>query len=337
MLSDKHQEVIIYHDETKDAGKGKVKGHVLLFVPRKLVRKKSTPLFGDDLVEYQPLTEIYRKIARIRSDHKLTTKLHFHEISGRKWGMFDLGTRMIVQGGVDALRHKNPTTYSQSPCCKLAVMFYPKSPSLSRYGGSERKERELRYDETVMRILLKGALHYLYGPSDRVVVRGIISDGQPFHRPFDVNRAAKRMLFDGTKSKSSLRDYAEFSSRFAIKHLPSDHRLHEPGGHDHVHANLLQLADLMLGAVIRCCYAETAVCRSIPPLGSSVSKKKDVIAYPMREMLEKIRRGPGFRHSSHYQAFSVSKISFSGQSISFTSVNPPQKLVDDGSFRLYSD
>lgn len=337
MLPDKVQEVIVYHDETREAGKGKLNGHVLLFIPRSLTRKKSTPLFGDEVMEYRPLAEVHQKITNIRSDHRITTKLHFNEISGRKWGMFDLGTRLIVQAGVDALKHKNPSTYSQSPCCKLAVMFYPKSPSLSRYGGSERKEKQLRYDETVMRILLKGALHYLYGPSYRVMVRGIISDGQPYHRELDLNRAAKRVLFDGLEGTSSLRDYAEFSSGFAIKQIPSDHRLHELSSPDYIHANLLQLADVLLGAVIRCCYADIEVCKTTPALGSSRHEKKDVIAYPVREMLEKARRGPGFRHSSHYQAFSVSQIAFKDQLIDFTSVMPQERLVDDGSFSLFTD
>lgn len=337
MISDKLQEVIVYHDETKAAGGGRLRGHVLLFVPRKLIRKKSTPLFGEEVVEYRPLGEINRRIATIRSDHQLTTKLHFNEISGQRWGGYDLGTRLVVEAGVHALKHKNPSMFSQSPCCKLAVIFYPKSPDLARYGGSEKKEKEMRYDETMMRLLLKGALHYLYGPSDRVVVRGIISDGQPQHRLFDVNRVAKRVLFDGIEGKAELREYAKFSNTFAIKQLPSDHRLYELSSHNHVHANLLQLADLLLGSVIRCCYAETAQCETTPALGSTAFKKKDVIAYPIRAMLEKAHRGPGFRHSSHYRAFSVSKVSFRSESVDFTSVTTQRSLKDDGSFSLFTD
>lgn len=336
MSSEKLQTVIAYHDETKEAGKGKLKGHILLFVPAKLTHKKSTPLFGDETIEHIPLTAIYEKILTIRSDYQLNTKLHFSEISGQRWGMFDCGTRLIVEAGVEALKHKRSSTYSTPTCCKFAVMFYPKPNKPGIYGGSERKETVLRHDETMMRILLKGALHSLYGASNQVVLRGIVSDGQPHHRRLNLDRTIRKMFFDGFEGKSSIRDYVGFSDKLAIKQIPSDHRLHEIGSHDYVHANMLQLADLLLGAVTRCCFAETTVCKSVPRLGSTAFKKKDVVSYPVREMLEKARRGSGFQHSGHYRAFSVSQVSFHNRRISFASVTPPQRLIDDGSFSLFT-
>jgi len=93
----------------------------------------------------------------------------------------------------------------------------------------------------------------------------------------------------------------------------------------------------LLAAVIRSCYADIADYTTTPALGSSSHKKKDVIAHPVREMLEKVKRGPGFRHSSHYRSFSISQVSFEEQCIKFTNVRPEKKLSDDGSFSLFTE
>lgn len=71
---------------------------------------------------------------------------------------------------------------------------------------------------------------------------------------------------------------------------------------------MLQLADMLLGSVNHSCYAEVATASSTPPVGSKIKNKKGIVAYSVKEMLDKKKkRASGFVHSSHYKSFTLSR------------------------------
>ncbi len=80
---------------------------------------------------------------------------------------------------VDALRSKSPQIFSRLLGCKVAAIFIPRVLIWTIYGGDSRKEQKLRHDETLLRILLKGACHYLYDDSNSVEIVRIISMVNP--------------------------------------------------------------------------------------------------------------------------------------------------------------
>jgi hypothetical protein len=321
MAEDALNEVIVYHDETKEVAGGRYRGHALFFVPKKLILAKNDTLFGTITCDYSPLRDLSRAIAEVRAGSALDKKLHFNDISGKKWGRFDSAVRTVVAIGVDALRRRSSTRFKRPLGCRLAVIFYPKKMDLSLYGGFEMKEKQLRHDETVLRMLLKGATHYLYNPSDRVVIKGVISDGLPSHRPLDQDRVIWQITVDALSGRTPMRQHVSFSEDAEIVHLPSDHKNYGSFEDDYAHANMLQLTDLLLGSVIRSCHVGCKDWPRPPKIGSEIETKRDIIAYPVKEMLDKEKRGRGFLKSGHYKAFSITCLSFANNEISFSKVS----------------
>ena len=315
-------QVVIYHDETKNVVGRNFKGHILYFVPLRLISMTSMPLLGDEIVEYFPQKELFQKIEEIRRDFDCHGKLHFTEISGKRWTKYDLAYRGVVEVSVDSLRHKGQLFFPHPLNCKIAVMFYPKLSDWSIYGGETRKEQRLRHDETILRILLKGAAHYLYDENNTIQVVKIISDGEPQHRPFDEERIIWRLIYDESYGRTPLRDYVSLAPNASIEHLPSDHKKYRPGSEEYMHASLLQVADLLLGSVIRACYVGVTECSNEPRMGEECIKK-DVIAQPVKKMLEKkVKRGAGFKYSGHYRSFTINQVEFSEKEIHFRKVQP---------------
>ena len=321
-------QVVIYHDETKNVADRNFKGHILYFVPVRLVEESSTPLFGSEVVEYSPQGELFRKVEECRREFNCYGKLHFTDISGRKWTRYDYAYRKVVEVGVDSLRHKGQRYFPHPLNCKIAVMFYPKLSDWSIYGGQAKKEQRLRHDETVLRMLLKGAVHYLYDEGNVIEVVKIISDGQPQHRPLDEERVLWRLTYDELYGRAPLRDYVLLASGASIVHLPSDHKQYQPDSEEYVYANLLQVADLLLGSVMRACYVGITECAYVPRVGEECVKK-DVIAQPVKEMLDKVKRGAGFRYSGHYRSFTINQVEFSGGGVHFREVRPAEVVVED--------
>jgi hypothetical protein len=177
-------------------------------------------------------------------------------------------------------------------------------------------------------MLLKGAAHYLYQDNDQVLVKRIVSDGDPNHRKLNDDRIIWRITYDDWLGKTALRDYAGFAPDAEIVHLPSDHKLYDSETQEHIDANLLQIADLLLGAVKRACYAGIACVERPPRIGSTQYSKKDVIAYPVKQMLDKTKRGRGFVNSGHYRAFSISRVDFADGEVRFRNVHPKSVDVD---------
>lgn len=187
-------EVIVYHDETKHAGpNGNLRGHILYFVPRLLERKSNTPLFGPESKKYAPQQLLLNRVEEIMREYGVSDhKLHFSDLSGRKWYSRTEAYRQIIALGVDSLRNRSPRQLDVATHCKMAIMFYPSNVDVDLYGG-EKTEQVLRHDETIIRMLLKGALHYLYDPQETVELVGIVSDGDPAHRSLDDWRILDRM------------------------------------------------------------------------------------------------------------------------------------------------
>jgi len=304
--------VIAYHDETRNAKNGKYRGHVFPFVPQLVNISHSHTLFGTDTQSHSVADLLHGKICELRDSYGLNTKkLHFTDISGKKWSRKDEGYRLIMEVLVDALRHRFSQIFTASLSCKLAVISYPQKSDVELYGG-EGKEQYLRHDETVMRILLKGSLHSLYDDSNKVRIDAIYTDGQPMHRPLDDERVIDRLKRDEQYGRKPLREYVELADNAQLIGINSDHTKYDISSGEHKHSNFLQLADFLLGAVIKSCYSGTRRHKSLPRKGTSLTaqEKKAIIAYPVMEMLEKRKRGAGFRNSGHYKAFSLTELTF---------------------------
>lgn len=321
--------VAIYHDETKNVNTGRYRGHVLLFVPQVINVSRNSPLFGIEENRYSSADLLYQKICELRESYGLNTeKLHFAEISGQKWGKSDAGYRAIMEMTVDALRHKIPTTFKQALSCKVAVLFYPNKADIKRYGGNG-KEQYLRHDETVLRMLLKGSLHNLYDDSHKVCVEAIYTDGQPMHRPLDDNRVVEKLKHDEQYGRKPLREYVDLPDTGKLIAIDSDHTKYNLSSPEHKHANFLQLADLLLGAVIKSCYTSTRRCKNLPKVGTTLTAqdKKAIVAYPTIEMLEKAQRGSGFKNSGHYKAFFLTELTFKNGVPAFKELKPQEPSV----------
>lgn len=330
-MSTSLQRVVIYHDETKDVPGRNFKGHVLLFVPNTLSIKSETPLFGTSQEEYHPYQMFFTELSISRQQYDCNGKLHFAEISGQTWKKYDYAYQKAIALAVDALRSRSPQIFSCPLNFKVAIIFYPKGADWNIYGGDSRKEQKLRHDETLLRILLKGACHYLYDDSNPIEVVKIVSDGDPTHRKLDEDRIVWRLTHDGFY-RSSLRDYVTFSPDACIVHLPSDHKKHKPDTEDYIHANFLQIADLLLGSIMRACYVGIKPVRTLPKIGEKCVKR-DVVAQPVKEMLEKKKRGSGFQHSGHYRSFTITQVTFAKDGINFQEV-PVAQIQDEDSLQM---
>jgi hypothetical protein len=283
----------------------------------------STPLFGIDAVEYYPQDEFTRALDNLRSKLGYRGKLNFSKIGGTKWSKGDLAHLSAINLAVDALSKKRQDSFKLPLHCKLAVMLYPSHAPRSLYGGQSRKEREMRYDETILRILLKGAAHFLYDENNRVEIVSIVADGQPGHRTMDRDRIITQLTVDELSGRTPLRDYVSFAATSTIQHLSSDHRSHPPNSIAHKYANMLQIADLLLGSTLRACYVGMTFRKRVPRIGDACCKK-DVVAQPVKEMFDKRDRGSGFRNSGHFRSFTVSWIDFSAQGVSFRELQTKQ-------------
>jgi len=310
-------EVIVYHDETKNAGESRLKGHVLLFVPVKVIIEETGGLFGGNLTEIKTLSNLLEDIKTIKQEFKADHKFHFSEISGKKWAKRNYADKKIVESGVKYLRQ---TKYF----CKLGIIFYeqPTKNQIIGYGGKTKNEKKLRFDETLLRMLLKGAVHYLYNNNHRIRISKIVSDGQPYRRKLSELRIIDRLIIE-------VRDYVEISEGAELIHLSSDHKRYELDSEEYQHANMLQLADMLLGSTIHSCLRESKVEKEVPQIGDFVEDKKGIIAYPMKEMLDKRKRGNGFKNSSHYKAFTISKAFIKNDGWGFENVRTKEISISD--------
>lgn len=326
----------VFHDETEFQAGIRYKGHVLYFVPESLTLRSSTPMFGKYELAYSPINEIRRDIETFRKSSSDDHKLHFSSLSGRRWYQRDSITRLAVEHAVDSLRSKRPKSFSNPLCCKMAILFFSSNTDLSLYGGESRKEKRLRHHETVLRMLLKGALHYLYSDEDEVEVEviSLVSDGDPFHRELSDGRVMWQINYDQYQGRTPLNPNIKFSKDATIEQIDSDHKEHSHDSDNWMRANILQIADLLLGSTIRSCHIGCKDYPRMPKPGSEVEDKKGIVAYPVKRLLLKEKRGFRFQFSGHHRSFSVSYIKFENGGIFFKPIKPIEIRIDDGSLEL---
>jgi len=293
MHESKESKVIVYHDETKTAGINNLRGHALLFVPVRTKIEYTGGLFELQTRQIEPWANLFKDIEKIRKNFQTSHKFHFSKISGGKWSERNEAEKQLVQIGVKYLKQ-------QRSFCKLGMIFYqnPQPNHIAGYGGDTKKEQRLRFGETVLRMLLKGTVHHLYKNSHRVKILTIITDGQPHYRRLNEFRILSRLM-------EEVRDYVEIYENAELVHLPSDHKEYNRESEEYIHANMLQLTDMLLGSSIHACLKNVRVINTNPKIGDNVKNKKGIVAYPVKEMLDKRKRGRSFQNSSHYGAFSI--------------------------------
>lgn len=321
--------VIVYHDET---GISNLRGHVLLFVPRNLTIREEATLCGTLQNDIECRNLIYSKIMEVRENTGvLEHKFHFSKIGGKTWTRRNLAERKVVDVGVDALRKNRPKKFNAPLCCKLAIIYYPPSSKLKDYYEGNRKDRILKYDETLLRILLKGAIKFLYDVNNQVEILKIVADGEPHHRKISEDRVLRRLIDDEQLTIGTLQPYDIIPRDAEIIHQSSDHRKYELDSEEFINANMLQLADMLLGSVNHSYYEEVAISPSTPPLNSKITNKQGIIAYSVKEMLDKKKeRKFGFIHSSHYKSFTLTKaIPQDNGSWSFEEIMPKDAVNQD--------
>jgi hypothetical protein len=261
-------ECLVFHDEHKD----QLWAHCLLFVPLKEIDR------------------LYKVLYRIRQQYDCSNKkLHFCDISGSKFCKEDgsYAIREWIFVAVDAMRSKNTIVFKPPLKCKMGVIFFPppSKANINFYKADTKKENILRYFENVLKMMLKGCAHFLYSSSEKLIIKGLVTDGNPWRRPL-----SKTRILDALRRE--LRDYIEIAPDAVIEALNSDHDA--PDCTDPIKANILQLTDLLLGSVIEVCYQQP-----------NQRPKRWQIAQPVKEMLDKRKRGSNFQYSGHYKSFAL--------------------------------
>lgn len=322
-------EVVAYHDETRASSGSPLNGSVFFLVPHKLMLTEEGTLFGTHTVSTIPSKLLYERVMALRSKHGFDGRFHFRKISGNK------AEKELVNTCVEALKIKRTQLFRPPLQCKLAVIFYPNPRDLSMYGGSERKEKRLRHDETLMRMLFKGALHFLYDEHNRVRVLRIVSDGNPYHRALDGERILQRLNTDDVTGKTQLRQYAEISRDAEIVQQSSQHKEFQADSEEHIHATMLQLTDMLLGCVVCSCFKKERVLGFGEELQSKTQQRREKVALPVREMTGKRRRGRDFCNSSHYRSFTLSKAWLEDEVWKFESLMTKEIQIDCRSGQMF--
>ena len=324
-----YSRVIVYHDETKKIENTNLYGHILLFIPAYLKIEKYGTLFEDIVEDYRPVIEFYEKVVEIRKKYGANHKFHFNKIprSG-KWTKYNQCEKEFVELGIDALKTKRNSIFTHPLFFKMAIIFYPLS-TLNMYGG-DKKEKRLRYHETLFRMLLKGAIHYLYDEQNHVEILKIISDGKPYHRKLSEDRILWKLIIDDFIGEHPLREYVTISPNCEIIHQSSNHKDFNEDTEEYIHAHMLQLSDMLLGCVIHSCYKGLRIQKSSPSIGQEVKDKRGIIVLPVKDMLDKRKRGRNFKYSSHYKSFSLSLASLRNGSWNFENIMTKTiKIVPD--------
>jgi len=322
-------EIIIYQDETVVPNSKNLKGHIFYFIPEKIEIIEETPLFGSNKFIIEPPQLLFQQIMKIRTKWNSNHKFHHSKISGRKWQKKNFAEKEIVNLAVESLRKFKTNQFKYPLFCKFAIIYYPKIKDISNYGGNNKKEKLLRYDETLLRFLLKGAVHFLYNENDKVIIKKIICDGEPSYRNLNEDRILKRIISDDIIGKSPLREYVTISEKAEIIHQNSDHNLFEYGNNGFINANFLQLADMILGSVNHSCFIGINRNKIILNTGEKIFDKKGIISVPIYELLNKRKRGRYFVYSSHYNTFTISKAYIKDGKWQFENINTKEQTAFD--------
>jgi hypothetical protein len=239
------------------------------------------------VIPTQSRVALLRELESARRRWMCDTKLHFNEFSGTRWGPAERCANHWMKLGVEALRHKGVTqTFAGPLLCKLGVILFDKKShvELNRFGG-DKKERRVRWSETLIRILLTGVIRFCYDGARIVSIEDIVTDGMPYHRYLSKCRILEKL-------KERLGPLVTIAPGARIRHVLSDHRDARCSSKED--AQLLQLTDLLLGSVA----SHTA---DVHPIGS----KKEQLRHAVSDMLAKELRGSRFTSSGHHRAYSI--------------------------------
>jgi hypothetical protein len=290
---------LIFHDESKGVKGDDIWAHVLFFVP-----EPSEPIL------LQKLWQTRRNCGCINN------RLHFTGMSGSKISSAD-GSKAIkswLELGVEALKNKDSSIFKPALNCKLGVIFFSAPLNTHLYGGN-RGEKKIRYFETVLRMLLKGCAHALYDTQNKLVIKGIITDGFSWHRSLNEFRIIQQLT-------SEVRSYVAIDNNASIEEISSNHKSDVCSDKDK--AQFLQLTDLFLGSVINSCYRNLVF-----------GCKKEIIIRPIKEMLDKRKRGKFFLKSSHYRSFNLSIAKVINGRWNFQTVYTKDIVFEDNQLKLF--
>lgn len=263
----------IYHDENKE---NRI-AHGYLLVPIRIKQK------------------LLQEIDKIRRKHNCDSRLHYSDLSGKVENIKHKSVRDLLHIMHDAFRVKRFAWRiwgNQPPRCKF-VLFMKKNINKmsSQYfinsNDISRDEVDIRKIETLMRIGLKGGLHYLFDEENKVKITGFYTDGKGWHRPFDKNRICQRL-------HEQKKNFIDFNPNLDIEPILSNHK--DERCTDYNKAQLLQVCDCVLGAFINCIF------------GGRPESFKTKVARPIRAIMEKHKKRLGnFKHSGHYKSFAITK------------------------------
>lgn len=271
-------EIEIFHDEMLDDSSNPF-AHQFLFIP---VQAK----------EY--LFKVLEDI-RLKSNAPNMT-INWKELSGdtrsryltaKQWlsifieALYERGSFLYPMSGGEILAAAGPLGV------KSATFLIDSRDQLDdRYWrGSRISPRNHKY-LTIFKIGIKGALHYLYNPSQfnisNLVVKKLYTDG------VESNSLPLSHMEVLSELAPSLRPYITIEDT-AISFVPKS-------SVKTAEVDLLELTDVVLGSTVF--------------LGKSVNdENKEELTRKLREMYNKRNRGRGFLSSGHYGTFAVSKAS----------------------------
>lgn len=265
----------IYHDENKE---GRI-AHGYLLVP---IRIKD---------------RLLQEVEKIRKKYNYDSKLHYSGLSGKVENIKHKAVRDLLYIMHDAFRTKRYMRRiwgDQPPRCKF-VLFIKKninkmsSMYFASFNCISRNEIDIRKIETLLRIGLKGGLHYLFDENNKIKITGFYTDGLSWHRPFDKARICQRLF----KQK---KNFIDFDHSLSIDPIISNHK--DERCTDYNRAQLLQTCDCILGAFINCIF------------GGRQDSFKTKVAHPIRIIMEKHKKRKGnIKYSGHYKSFTITQSS----------------------------
>ncbi len=319
--------VWLYHDETKDAKleEGKRHAHGILVVPEELVLEwphEELPLIEIEqkTLALAPRADYLDGFRQIRKEVGCYDELHAHGVTGKQWGKREECATKVLGLACDFLRHKGPNGELPAPFFRFGVLFFsPKTPRLRDYYAGDDAERTLQYLETLLRMAIKGILHYGFTGLEHVFsgveveVLGLVLDGEEhLRRPVDQSRVIERLRWE-------LRPGLTIAPDFGIRAVDSNPGMYSPGTRDHEDSELIQVADLLLGAVRF--IAEGSYRGICPPEGSppSLHEKLDeanekrawvyrAFCDLLKKSAERSAKSPkAWMNSGHYRSISLSR------------------------------
>jgi len=266
---------------------------------------------------FLPRAEFLEGLRRIREEAGYDGELHAVRISGGQWGRREACAAGVLALASDFLRHKGPNGERLAPFFRFGALFFP--PRTPDYYDGHDAERALRYLETLLRMAIKGVLHYGFTGLDHVFsgveveVLGLVLDGdEHLPRSIDSKRVVERLRWE-------LRPGLTLAPEFEIRAVDSNPARHVWETRDFEDSELVQVTDLLLGAVRF--IAEGSYKGQCPPegpppalhqkLGGS-GQKRAWVYRPLCELLKKNaerwkKNAKAWANSGHYRSLSLSR------------------------------